>query len=64
VRGRRLVGATLLALVAGVALLVPFDYPVTLALGVTCLLAFIALGVFTIATPEFLASTDEEEKER
>jgi hypothetical protein len=58
-----MVGATLLALVAGVALLVPFDHPVTLALGVTCLVAFIVLGVLTIATPEFLASTDEEEQQ-
>jgi hypothetical protein len=41
-------------LVAGLALLVPFTATVTLALGVACLLAFVACGVFLIAEPGFL----------
>jgi hypothetical protein len=40
--------------VLGVLLLVPFETPVTLALGVLFLLAFVALGVRVIASPEFL----------
>jgi threonine/homoserine efflux transporter RhtA len=38
----------------GVLLLVPFEHSVTLVLGIGCLLAFVAWGVFLIATPEFL----------
>jgi hypothetical protein len=37
--------------VVGVLLLVPFDSPVTLTLGVLCLIGFVAWGVFIIATP-------------
>jgi hypothetical protein len=37
--------------VVGVLLLVPFDSPVTLALGVLCLIGFVTWGVFIIATP-------------
>jgi hypothetical protein len=44
----------------GVALLVPFDWPVTIALGVACLLAWVAWGTWLIATPELLAGDDEE----
>jgi hypothetical protein len=39
--------------VLGLALLVPFDTPVTLTLGVLCLLGFVAWGVAIIATPDF-----------
>jgi hypothetical protein len=45
--------------VLGVALLVPFDRPVTLALGVLCLVAFVAWGTWLIATPEFLAEEED-----
>jgi hypothetical protein len=52
---RRVLGRlTPALLVVGLVLLVPFDAPVTLALGVTCLLAFVACGVFLIAEPGFL----------
>ena len=37
--------------VVGALVLVPFDSPVTLTLGVLCLVAFVAWGVFLIATP-------------
>jgi hypothetical protein len=40
-------------LVIGVALMVPFQATNTLALGVACL-----VGVFLIATPEFLGRDD------
>jgi hypothetical protein len=51
----RLVAATLAAFVLGVGLLVPFEETITLAAGVVLLFAFVVLGVFTIATPEYLA---------
>ncbi|MGH2907083.1 MAG: hypothetical protein ACRDKI_10000 [Solirubrobacterales bacterium] len=44
----------LLLFVIGVGFLFPFDYPVTLALGVGFLVAFVVYGVFTIASPAFL----------
>ena len=46
--------------VLGVVLLVPFKAPVTLLLGVLALLAFVAVGVVVIASPEFLAQDDDE----
>lgn len=52
---RRLRVAALIALVLGVALMVPFEHPVTLALGVACLFAFIVLGLFGLLTPERLS---------
>ena len=46
--------------VVGLALMVPFEKTVTLALGVACLLSFVALGVYLIAHPsELLAAEDE-----
>lgn len=45
--------------VVGVLLLVPFDWPATIALGVFCLIGFVVRGTWLIATPEFL-SQDEE----
>lgn len=50
-RNPRLEAATLGCLVLGVALLVPFDAPVTLALGVLFLLAFIVCGVVLLVGP-------------
>lgn len=38
----------------GVALLFPFDYTITIILGVGFLIAFVVYGLFTIASPEFL----------
>lgn len=49
-----LLQAALACLVLGGGLLFLFDLPATLTLGVLLLVAFIALGVFTIATPEYL----------
>jgi hypothetical protein len=62
---RRLVVATVGAFALGVGLLVPFEETVTLAAGVVLLFAFVVLGVFTIATPEYLArSPDDSETPR
>ena len=49
-------------LVIGLALMVPFEKTVTLALGVACLLAFVGLGVFLIADPSALLAPDDEEE--
>ena len=46
--------------VFGVALMVPFEKTVTLALGIACLLAFIALGVYLIAHPAALLAAEDE----
>lgn len=51
---------TLLALlVAGLALMLPFEHTATRAAGIASLLGFIALGVYLIAEPGFLAGDDE-----
>jgi hypothetical protein len=47
-------------LVAGLGLMLPFESPVTLALGVLALFAFIVIGVFVIADPAFLAAEEED----
>ena len=57
---RRLRVGSVAALVAGVGLMVPFDHPATLALGVLCLFAFIVLGVFGLLTPERLTREPED----
>jgi hypothetical protein len=57
----RLAGAAVAALALGLGLMVPFEATVTLALGVVFLIAFIVLGVFAIATPEYLAQNEDEE---
>jgi len=53
-RRNRLLQATLACLVIGGGLLFLFDVPVTLTLGVVLLVAFVVLGLFTIATPAYL----------
>jgi hypothetical protein len=42
------------SLVAGIALMVPFSSAVTRVLGIACLFAFVAGGVFLAADPAFL----------
>lgn len=46
--------------VIGLALMVPFEKTITLALGVACLLAFVALGVYLIAHPSALLADEDE----
>jgi hypothetical protein len=56
---RRSKAALLVLLVLGLALMLPFEATLTRILGVTCLLAFIVLGVFLIAEPRFLVDDYE-----
>jgi hypothetical protein len=44
----------------GVALLIPFEWPLTIVLGIGCLLGFVAWGTFLIATPDLLSREDDE----
>ena len=55
-RGRR--GAWLALGAVGAVLLFALEHPLTILLGVCCLLAFIVWGVFLVATPEFTAGDD------
>ncbi len=48
---RRLTLATIGAFVIGVALMIPFEGTVVRIIAVACLVAYIVLGVFAIATP-------------
>jgi threonine/homoserine efflux transporter RhtA len=50
-------------LVVGLALMLPFEETITLALGVACLLAFVGLGVFLIAHPSALLEADDGDQE-
>lgn len=47
-------------LVIGLALMLPFETPVTLALGVVALLGFVVSGVFLVASPEFIEADDRD----
>ena len=58
---RRLRIASLVALVLGAGLMVPFEHPATLALGVAFLFAFIVLGLFGLLTPERLSRERADE---
>jgi hypothetical protein len=49
--------------VLGTALLLPFEYTVTLVAGVFLLLAWIVVGVFAVASPERLAAEDQERRD-
>ena len=55
---RALAALVVVSLIAGLALMVPFDTTWTRVAGVACLLAFVAGGVFLIADPAFLAKDD------
>jgi hypothetical protein len=52
--------AALAAFVVGAGLLVAFEKALTLALGIALLFAFIVLGVFAIASPEYLGREPDE----
>jgi hypothetical protein len=56
---RRLLVLMLGSFVAAVALMVPFELPLTRALGVIALFTFIVSGVFLIADPDWLDRDDE-----
>jgi hypothetical protein len=50
--------AALVLFVLGALLLFPFEAPATLVAGVFLLLAWIAVGVFAVASPDRLAGDD------
>jgi len=58
---QRLPAATIGALIGGVTLMLAFDLTVTRILGVALILAFIVLGTFTIATPEYLGEDGDDD---
>lgn len=49
----------LACLFAGVILMVAFDSPITITVGVVLLFAFIVIGVFAIANPAYLGRDDD-----
>jgi hypothetical protein len=57
---RALAGLVAGCLVGGIALMIPFDAALTRALGVACLLGFVAGGLFLIADPALLADDEED----
>jgi hypothetical protein len=57
---KRLLPATLVTGFLGVALMIPFEGPLTRTLGTTFLVAFCVLGSLLIASPEFLSQEDDE----
>ena len=61
--GRRALELVWIALlVAGLALMIPFEETITLALGIACLLSFVGLGVFLIAHPSALLGSDDPDE--
>jgi hypothetical protein len=56
---RRGVVAMLTCLVAGLVLMIGFEATVTRVLGVLSLFAFVVIGVFVIAEPEFLGREED-----
>jgi hypothetical protein len=59
---RAMEGAWIGLLVVGLALMLPFEETITLALGVACMLAFVGLGVFLIAHPSALLEPEDDEE--
>jgi hypothetical protein len=59
---RAMEGVWIGLLVVGLALMLPFEETITLALGVACMLAFVGLGVFLIAHPSGLLEPDADEE--
>ena len=55
----RAVVVLLTCLVVGVGLNIAFEYTLTRVVGMLLLFAFIVLGVFLIADPEFLTREDD-----
>lgn len=54
VRDRTLIILAVVFLILGTALLVPFTYPVTLALGVLCLVGFLVSAAMLLLSPSRL----------
>ena len=52
--------AALACLVVGAVLMVVFSDPVTRVVGIVALVAFVVLGLFAIANPDYLGRKPEE----
>lgn len=61
---RRLRIGAVACLLAGLALMLPFEATITRVLGVAALFAFIVLGLFAIAEPGFLEGDAEAQERR
>ena len=48
-----------LLFVLGVVLMIPFEYAVTRALGMACLVGFVVCGLFLIAAPQHLGGDED-----
>jgi hypothetical protein len=46
-------------LLIGLALMLPFETPLTLVLGVGALMGFVVSGVFLVAAPDFLDADED-----
>ncbi len=55
----RLAALALVLALVGAPVLFLFANPVTLTVGALLLVAFVVVGLFAIATPDYLAGTDE-----
>ena len=58
---RPLLGVMLGCLVVGMGLMLVFESALSRVVGLLALFAFIVIGVFLIADPEFLGSEEEDE---
>ena len=58
---RALVALVLTCFLAGVVLMIGFETPLTRAVGVACLLAFVAGGLFLIVDPVLLSGERDTE---
>jgi hypothetical protein len=56
---KRLFPATLVSGFLGVALMIPFEGPLTRSLGTFFLVAFCVCGALLVASPEFLSREDD-----
>jgi Ca2+/Na+ antiporter len=51
--------ATLVLFVLTLAFMLPFEYTITRVLGVICMVAFVVVGAFWIASPEHIEQDDD-----
>lgn len=59
---RALVALVLTCFLAGVVLMIGFETPLTRAVGVACLLAFVAGGLFLIVDPVLLSDDGDADR--
>jgi hypothetical protein len=62
-RHPRLALLSLVCLAVGIALLVPFEQALPVALGIAALLGFVVLGTAAIVSPAYLAADQEPDED-